>query len=94
MAKKEKVQAESKGKFQDTLDQLNKTYGVGSILTLDNKTQGDYDVISTGSISFDYQALGVGGFVKGKMYELRGWESSGKSTICGHAAAECEKLYI
>jgi len=58
---------------------------------LDSKSTGDYDVISTGSIGFDYITLGTGGFVKGKMYELMGWEGSGKSTICGHAAAECQK---
>jgi recombination protein RecA len=88
-----------KSKFQETLDKLNKTYGENSILTLEGKTDGHYDVISTGSIGFDHITLGVGGFVKGKMYELMGWEGTGKSTICGHAAAECQKkggvvLYI
>jgi recombination protein RecA len=73
MAKK--VQESSgKSKIQETLDRLNKTYGVGTVLALDSKTSGDYDVISTGSIGFDYITLGVGGFVKGKMYELMGWE--------------------
>ena len=86
-------------KFQDTLDKLNKTYGVGSILALDSKAGGDYDLISTGSIGFDHITLGIGGFAKGKLYELRGWEGTGKSTICGHAVAECQKqggkvLYI
>lgn len=90
MAKKE-VKEETKGKLQDALDKLNKAYGVGTILTLDSKTTGNYDVISSGSIGFDYIALGVGGFVKGKMYELMGWEGTGKSTICGHAAAECQR---
>ena len=98
MAKKaEKKEAESK--CLAAIESLNKKYGVGSILALDSKTGGDYDVISTGSIGFDYITLGVGGFVKGKMYELMGWEGTGKSTICGHAAAECQKaggtvLYI
>lgn len=96
---KAKEAPESKGKLQDTLDKLNKAYGVGTILTLGGKTTGEYDVISTGSIGFDYVTLGVGGFVKGRLYELMGWEGSGKSTICGHAAAECQKaggkvLYI
>jgi recombination protein RecA len=86
-------------KFQEALEKLNKTYGVGTVLTLDGKTSGNYDVISTGSIGFDYVTLGTGGFVKGKMYELMGWEGTGKSTICGHAVAECQKkggtvLYI
>lgn len=102
MAKKQK-ETEGGGvganKFQEALDRLNKTYGVGSILELDSKKIGNYDIIKTGSISFDHITLGVGGFVKGKMYELRGWEGTGKSTICGHAVAECQKqggkvLYI
>jgi recombination protein RecA len=85
--------------FQETVDRLNKAYGLNTILTLDGKTEGNYDVISTGSIGFDYITLGVGGFVKGKMYELMGWEGTGKSTICGHVVAECQKkggtvLYI
>jgi recombination protein RecA len=87
------------GKFQEALDKLNKAYGVGTIITLSGKSGGNYDVISTGSIGFDYITLGIGGFVKGKMYELMGWEGSGKSTICGHVVAECQKkggtvLYI
>ena len=98
MAKAKEAQ-ESKGKFQDALDRLNKAYGVGTVLALDSKTNGVYDVISTGSVGFDHITLGTGGFVKGKMYELMGWEGSGKSTICGHAVAECQKkggvvLYI
>jgi recombination protein RecA len=90
MAKKEKVVAEEKSKFQVALDKLNKTYGIGSVLTLNSKG-GNYDVISTGSLGFDYITLGIGGFAKGKLYELMGWEGTGKSTICGHAVAECQK---
>ena len=98
MAKKAVVK-ETNNKFLETIDNLNKKYGVGSVLALDSKSGGDYDVISTGSIGFDHITLGVGGFVKGKLYELMGWEGTGKSTICGHAAAECQKaggtvLYI
>ncbi len=98
MAKKA-VTKETNNKFQETIDNLNKKYGVGSVLALDSKSGGNYDVISTGSIGFDHITLGVGGFVKGKLYELMGWEGTGKSTICGHAAAECQKaggtvLYI
>ena len=96
---KSKEAPESKGKFQDALDKLNKTYGVGTVLTLDSKTTGNYDIYSSGSVGFDYIILGVGGFVKGKLYELMGWEGTGKSTICGHLVAECQKkggvaLYI
>jgi recombination protein RecA len=98
MAKKS-TSLENTNKFQDALDKLNKTYGVGSILALDSKGGGNYDLISTGSIGFDHITLGIGGFAKGKLYELRGWEGTGKSTICGHAVTECQKqggkvLYI
>lgn len=88
MAKKQV--AESGNKFQDALDKLNKQYGVGTILGLDSKSNIEYDLISTGSIGFDYLTLGIGGFAKGKMYELMGWEGTGKSTICGHAVANCQ----
>ena len=99
MAKAKTETSASASKFQEALDKLNKTYGVGTVLALDSKTNGNYDVISTGSIGFDWFTLGTGGFVKGRMYELMGWEGTGKSTICGHAAAECQKkggtvLYI
>jgi len=99
MAKAKAVEAASSSKYQEALEKLNKTYGVGTVLTLDSKTSGEYDLISTGSIGFDHITLGVGGFVKGKLYELMGWEGTGKSTICGHVVAECQKkggtvLYI
>jgi len=99
MAKKQEKVVETKSKLQETLDALNKKYGANSVLTFDSKSEGNYDVISSGSIGLDYITLGVGGFVKGKMYELMGWEGSGKSTICGHVVAECQKqggkvLYI
>ena len=86
MAKKQ----EKPNTFEEALEKLNKQYGVGTLLALDSKTTGDYDVFSTGSIGFDYKTLGVGGFVRGKMYELMGWEGTGKSTICGHAVASCQ----
>jgi len=88
-----KTEDNDKGtKLQETIDKLNKAYGVGTILSLDSKSIGDYEVISTGSIGFDYIALGTGGFIYGKVYELMGWEGTGKSTICGHVAAECQKI--
>jgi len=99
MAKAKQENPESKSKFQEAMDRLNKAYGMGTVLALDSKTEGKYDVISSGSIGFDWITLGVGGFVKGRLYELMGWEGTGKSTICGHLAAECQKqggrvLYI
>ena len=61
--------------FEETMDALNKKYGEGSVMTLNaRQPKNTYNVISTGSIGFDYKVLGVGGFVKGKLYELMGWE--------------------
>lgn len=99
MAKKKQNEGEPVDKFQEALDKLNKTYGEGSVLTLTTKSNSDYDIITTGSIGFDYITLGIGGFAKGKLYELIGWEGSGKSTICGHAVAQFQEkgykvLYI
>jgi len=99
MAKKKQNEGEPVDKFQEALDKLNKTYGEGSVLTLTTKANSDYDIITTGSIGFDYITLGIGGFAKGKLYELIGWEGSGKSTICGHAVAQFQEkgykvLYI
>ena len=87
MAKK----LESKVSLAETMANLNKKYGEGTVLTLNQKSYGNYELISTGSLAVDYIALGVGGFVKGKMYEIRGWEGTGKSTLCGHAVANCQK---
>jgi len=99
MGKKKSTEDEGKSKFELALEKLDKAYGKGTVISLDSKVKGEYDVISTGSIGFDWITLGVGGFVKGRMYELMGWEGVGKSTICGHAVAECQKkgwkaLYI
>lgn len=88
MAKKQTN--ETTNTFEQALEKLNKQYGTGTVLALDSKTEGNYDAISTGSIGFDWITLGVGGFVKGKIYELMGWEGTGKSTICGHAVASCQ----
>ena len=87
MGKKKSTEDEGKSKFELALEKLDKAYGKGTVISLDSKVKGEYDVISTGSIGFDWITLGVGGFVKGRMYELMGWEGVGKSTICGHAVS-------
>ena len=89
MAKAQKS-TEGVDQFQEALERLNKQYGRGTVLALEDKVEESYDTISTGSIGFDWITLGVGGFVKGRMYELMGWEGTGKSTICGHAVASCQ----
>lgn len=90
MAKKELVDVKAL-QLKLTLEKLEKSYGKGTVMTLESKVMGTYDVIPTGSLVFDYKVLGIGGFAKGKLYELMGWEGVGKSTICGHAAANCQK---
>lgn len=93
MAKKVAEVAIAKSKLQESMDRLNKQYGVGTVMTLDeNSPRRKYEIISSGSIGVNYITLGIGGFAKGKLYELMGWEGAGKSTICGHAIAECQKL--
>ena len=77
--------------LQLTVDRLEKTYGKGSIMKLGDKPVLDeVDSISTGSISLD-MALGIGGFPKGRVVEIYGPESSGKTTLAIHAIAECQK---
>ncbi len=76
--------------LQSTLDKIEKNYGKGSIMKLGDRATEKVDVISTGSISLD-AALGVGGFPKGRIIEIFGPESSGKTTLAIHAIAECQK---
>lgn len=87
MAKSNKE--ETKSKLQEVIDELNKDYGKGTVMSFSQKSIGNYDIISTGSINLD-NALGIGGFAKGKLYELRSWEGGGKTTICGETAANCQ----
>lgn len=81
MAKKEIKEAGEQGEvsvkispLQSKLAELNKTYGANTVIMLNDKLQGEYDIISTGSIAFDFGVLGIGGMARGKLYELRGWE--------------------
>jgi recombination protein RecA len=76
--------------LQLTLDKLEKTYGKGSIMKLGDSVIEQLEVIPTGSITLD-AALGVGGFPKGRVVEIYGPESSGKTTLAIHAIAEVQK---
>ena len=76
--------------LQSTLDKIEKNYGKGSIMKLGDRPDEDYEAISTGSISLD-TALGIGGFPKGRIIEVYGPESSGKTTLAIHAIAESQK---
>ena len=73
-----------------TLDKLDKTYGKGSVMKLGDQTVEKVESISSGSIGLDI-ALGVGGYPKGRVIEIYGPESSGKTTLTLHAIAECLK---
>jgi len=73
-----------------TLDKIEKDYGKGSVMMLGDKQQDTIDVVSTGSLGLDV-ALGVGGFPKGRVIEIYGPESSGKTTIAIHTIAEAQK---
>ncbi len=73
-----------------TLDKLEKTYGKGTIMKLGEKPVANVDAISTGSLGLDI-ALGIGGLPKGRIIEIYGPESSGKTTLAIHAIAQCQK---
>jgi recombination protein RecA len=76
--------------LQATIDRLDKTYGKGTIMRLGDKQAIEVDVIPTGSLGLDI-ALGCFGFPKGRIIEIYGPESSGKTTLAIHAVAECQK---
>jgi recombination protein RecA len=88
--KKEKVNADKIKALQLTMDKMEKTFGKGSVMKLGDGAIEDIDVISSGSVTLDI-ALGVGGFPKGRVVEIYGPESSGKTTLAIHAIAECQK---
>lgn len=73
-----------------TLDKLDKTYGKGAVMKLGDSVVEQVEVISSGSLGLD-MALGVGGYPKGRVIEIYGPESSGKTTLTLHAIAEAQK---
>ena len=73
-----------------TMDKLEKDYGKGSVMMLGDKAESMQEVISTGSLGLDV-ALGIGGLPRGRVIEIYGPESSGKTTIATHVIAEAQK---
>jgi recombination protein RecA len=73
-----------------TVDRLEKQFGKGSVMMLGDQTVADVDVIPTGSLGLDI-ALGIHGLPRGRVVEIFGPESSGKTTLAIHAIAECQK---
>ncbi|MBE6107636.1 MAG: recombinase RecA, partial [Erysipelotrichaceae bacterium] len=76
--------------LQDAIKQIEKQYGKGSIMKLGDRANVEVDAISSGSIALDH-CLGIGGYPKGRIVEIYGPESSGKTTLALHAIAECQK---
>ncbi len=74
----------------DALKTIEKEYGKGSIMRLGDRANVSVDAIPSGSIALD-AALGIGGYPKGRIIEIYGPESSGKTTLALHAIAECQK---
>ena len=75
---------------QATMDKIEKDFGKGAIMKLGDRPEGDVSVIPSGSIALDH-ALGVGGYPRGRVIEIFGPESSGKTTLAIHAIAEAQK---
>ncbi|MDD2287864.1 MAG: recombinase RecA [Bacteroidales bacterium] len=92
MSKEKSVDASKLEKLkvlQSTIDKIEKNYGKGSIMKLGDRAADEVEFISSGSISLD-NALGIGGFPKGRVIEIYGPESSGKTTLAIHAIAESQ----
>jgi recombination protein RecA len=77
--------------LEDTMYGIEKTYGKGAIMKLGDGVINKIESISTGSVALDY-ALGIGGVPRGRIVEIYGPESSGKTTLCLHTIAEAQKI--
>ncbi len=82
--------AEKLKALQLTIDKLEKTYGKGTVMKLSDNKVLDIPAISTGSLGLD-MALGIGGIPRGRVIEIYGPESSGKTTLTLHCIAEAQK---
>lgn len=77
--------------IEDAISSIEKTYGKGSIMKLGDGVINNIEAIPTGALSLDY-ALGIGGIPRGRVTEIYGPESSGKTTLCLHVIAEAQKM--
>ncbi|MDG0973932.1 MAG: recombinase RecA [Crocinitomicaceae bacterium] len=90
MAEVKKVNEDKLKALQLTMEKMEKTFGKGAVMKMGDGAIEDIEVIPTGSITMDL-ALGVGGYPKGRVIEIYGPESSGKTTLAIHAIAEVQK---
>src|SRR3989344_5345422 len=90
MSKKQLEETKENKQVDMTVKEIQEKYGEGSIMRLGDVKRVNVDVIPTGSISLDL-ALGVGGIPRGRVIEIYGPESSGKTTLCLHVVAEAQK---
>lgn len=91
MAKEKKtVVKDTDAALDDAISQIEKKFGKGSVMRLGDRTAVDVDVIPSGSLTLD-KALGIGGYPKGRIIEIYGPESSGKTTLTLHAIAQAQK---
>jgi len=81
---------ERKKNLDQAISQIKKQYGMGAIMRLGEKTNSNVSTISTGALSLDL-ALGLGGLPRGRIIEIYGPESSGKTTVCQHVIANAQK---
>src|SRR5882672_1821443 len=88
--KAKKEPKEMGGAIEDTIKSIQTKFGEGSIMKFGDSPKVDIDVIPTGSIGLD-MALGIGGVPRGRMVEIFGPESSGKTTLALHIVAEAQK---
>jgi recombination protein RecA len=86
----QKINSEKLKALQLTIDKIEKSYGKGSIMRMGDKPVDDVQAIHSGSIALDL-AMGIGGYPKGRVIEIFGPESSGKTTLAIHAIAEAQK---
>ena len=87
----EQVSKERLKALELTISKLEKSYGKGTVMKLGDDAIEELDVIPSGSLQLDI-ALGVKGYPKGRIVEIYGPESSGKTTLAIHAIAECQKM--
>lgn len=91
MAKEKKTAVkDTDAALDDAISQIEKKFGKGSVMRLGDRTAVDVDVIPSGSLTLD-KALGIGGYPKGRIIEIYGPESSGKTTLTLHAIAQVQK---